>query len=144
MKTALIILIVLFNPGLQWLNNIDMARQQATVSHKRILISFSGSDWCGPCIRMKKEIFESSDFITYAAEHLILVRADFPRQKKNQPGPEQIRLNEHLAETYNPEGKFPLTLLLDEKGLILKSWNGFPGIGPEKFVMAIKQIKDAN
>jgi thioredoxin-related protein len=117
-----------------WLGDFNQATREATKSHKLILINFSGSDWCGPCIRERKEILEKEAFENYAAEHLVLVRADFPRQKKNQLSKEQTKLNEALADKYNPDGKFPYTLLVDEHGKILKQWDGFPDESPEKFV----------
>jgi len=89
---------------------------------------------------LRKEILESATFEDYASGHLVLVRADFPRQKKNQLSKEQTRLNEALADKYNADGKFPYTLLVDENGKILHSWDGFPGVTPEQFV---DQIKDA-
>jgi thioredoxin-related protein len=120
-----------------WLGDFKDAQTEAAKSHKLILINFSGSDWCGPCIRTRKEIFETAAFEGYAADHLVLVRADFPRQKKNQLSKEQTKLNEALADKYNPEGKFPYTLLVDEKGTVLKDWDGFPNVSPEKFVLQI-------
>jgi hypothetical protein len=50
---------------------------------------------------------------------------DFPRQKKNQLSKEQVKLNEALAERYNKDGKFPFTVLVNEKGVVLKTWDGF-------------------
>jgi len=123
-----------------WLGNFGIARTAAVKEHKLILINFSGSDWCGPCIRLRKEILESSDFEAYAADKLVLVRADFPRKKQTQLSPEQIKLNEALAEKYNPEGKFPFTLLVDSKGSVLKSWEGFPGVLTTQFIAAIDQF----
>lgn len=127
--------------SLIWTGNFTEAQQQAQTRHQQILINFSGSDWCGPCIRLRKEILESAAFETYAKDHLVLVRADFPRQKKNQLPPEQVKLNEALAEKYNPEGKFPYTLLVDENGKVLRSWDGYPDESPEKFVQQITSIK---
>lgn len=124
-----------------WLGDFNEAKKQAASTNKNIIINFSGSDWCGPCIRLRSEILESTTFEKYASEHLILVRADFPRQKKNQLPKEQIKLNEALAEKYNPDGKFPYTLLVDETGKILKTWDGFPDVKPEEFVSEIKLVK---
>ena len=101
------------------------------------MVNFSGSDWCGPCIRLRKEILESSTFENYAADHLVLVRADFPRQKKNQLSKEQVKRNEDLADKYNSEGKFPYTLLVNENGKILKAWDGFPNESPDQFISEI-------
>jgi thioredoxin-related protein len=123
-----------------WLGDFKAATTEASKSHKLILINFSGSDWCGPCIRLRKEILESATFENYASEHLVLVRADFPRQKKDQLSKEQTKLNEALADKYNSEGKFPYTLLVDEHGKVLKDWDGFPNESPEKFISEINTI----
>lgn len=117
-----------------WLTDFEKAKVEAAQSHKHILINFSGSDWCVPCIRMEKEIFESGNFDSYASEYLVLVRADFPRLKKHQLSKEQIKKNELLAEVYNPEGKFPLTVLTDEKGKVLKQWEGYKDEPAKEFI----------
>lgn len=142
MKPLFIIFTTLFT-SLSWLGNFKTATEEAAKSHKLIIINFSGSDWCGPCIRLRKEILESATFTDYAESHLILVRADFPRQKKNQLSKEQVKLNEALADKYNPDGKFPYTLLVDEHGKILKAWDGYPDETPEQFVNQIKPYTDA-
>lgn len=141
MKLLLITLISLLPGSLVWTSNFTEAQQKARISHQLILINFSGSDWCGPCIRLRKEILESAVFETYAKDHLILVRADFPRQKKNQLPAEQVKQNEALAEKYNPDGKFPYTLVVDENGKILKSWEAYPNESPEKFVQQITNME---
>ncbi|MGX5691307.1 thioredoxin family protein [Arcticibacter tournemirensis] len=134
---------ILFAVQLIWSADFNESRKQAQEAHKLILVNFSGSDWCGPCIRLRKEILESSEFESYAQKKLILVRADFPRQKKNQLSKEQERKNEALADMYNPEGKFPYTVLVDENGKVLKHWDGFPDLSPEQFVSQIKLVDDA-
>ncbi|RYF57724.1 MAG: DUF255 domain-containing protein [Cytophagaceae bacterium] len=127
MKSLLAFLLIL---GLanapQWQLNMEQAKTEAKTNHKFILLNFSGSDWCGPCIKLKKEVFESEAFLTYADKNLVLVRADFPRSKKNQLSPQQTTHNESLAERYNPEGQFPLTVLIDASGKELKHWVGYP------------------
>lgn len=136
----LAIYLILFTGGATWLGNFDAAKTQAAQEHKLILINFSGSDWCGPCIRLRKEILESDDFESYAASHLVLVRADFPRLKKNQLSKEQVKLNEALADKYNSQGKFPYTLLVDENGKILKEWDGYPDETATQFIKQIDGI----
>ena len=106
--------------------NFDQAKAEAAQTHKFILLNFSGSDWCGPCIKLKKDVFESAEFGQFATDHLVLVRADFPRKSKNQLDASQITHNEALAEKYNKQGKFPFTVLLDANGRVLKSWDGYP------------------
>lgn len=109
-----------------WGNNLEKALADAGPAEKLVILNFSGSDWCGPCIQLKKEVFESEEFKSFADTSLELVRADFPRQKKNQLPKEQLRYNESLAEKYNPSGKFPLTLLLSPHGKVLRTWDGYP------------------
>jgi thioredoxin-related protein len=130
--SALLPVFLFFIPD--WHHNLAEAQLIAQKEHKYILLNFSGSDWCGPCIRMKKEIFESDVFMKMANTELVLVNADFPRNKKNQPTPEQQKINDVTADKYNPLGKFPFTLLLNEKGAILGSWEGLPNETPEAFV----------
>ena len=120
-----------------WLNNLDEAKLEAKVNHKLIVLNFSGSDWCGPCIKMHKQLFESEEFKIYSKENLVLVNADFPRMKKNQPDKKQLAVNSALADKYNKEGIFPLTLLLDASGKIIKRWEGLPKVTPAEFVSQI-------
>jgi thioredoxin-related protein len=138
MHTAKVKLLVLFPVFLfftsDWHHNLTEAQMIAQKEHKYILLNFSGSDWCGPCIRMKKEIFESDAFKKMSDTELVLVNADFPRNKKNQPTPEQQKINDSTADKYNPLGKFPFTLLLNEKGAVLGSWDGLPNESPEGFI----------
>jgi thioredoxin-related protein len=110
----------------QWQLNFEQAKAEAKANNKHILLNFSGSDWCGPCIKLKKEVFESDGFLQYADKRLVLVRADFPRSAKNQLGKTQTTHNEALAERYNTEGDFPLTVLLNANGNVLKKWKGYP------------------
>ncbi|MEO8769810.1 MAG: thioredoxin family protein [Ferruginibacter sp.] len=129
-----------FNTGNEWLTDLDQAKKTAVEKNEYILLNFSGSDWCGPCMRLRKEIFESAEFKKYADEHLVLVNADFPRNKKNELSKEQQKKNDQLAEQYNPNGKFPFTILLDAQGKIVKEWDGLPDLKPGGFVNQITQI----
>lgn len=143
MKLLAIAFMAFFATSVNWLGNFDTAKTEAAQQHKLILISFSGSDWCGPCIRLRKEILESDAFENYASDHLVLVRADFPRQKKNQLSQEQVKLNDALADKYNPDGKFPYTLLVDDTGKVLFAWDGFPNQTADQFVSQVDQIVQA-
>jgi thioredoxin-related protein len=127
-----------------WQPNFEAAKKMARDKHKLILLNFSGSDWCGPCIRMRKEIFEDDRFSKMADTTLILVNADFPRNKKNQLDKLVEKQNEALADRYNPSGKFPFTLLLDASGKIINSWDGLPKENAAQFAKEIREICDAN
>jgi thioredoxin-related protein len=144
MKLLSLLLIGLFawNTSL-WQTDFEKAKAQASAQHKLLLLNFSGSDWCLPCMRLRKEIFGSEDFDRYATENLVLVNADFPRLKKNRLDKQLISQNESLAALYNKEGKFPFTVLLTPAGKILKQWDGFPGITAEEFVDEIKETTHA-
>lgn len=135
---------IIFGAGVNWLGDFNAAKTVAAQTHKLILINFSGSDWCGPCIRLRKEILESETFEGYAQDHLVLVRADFPRQKKNQLSKEQVKLNEALADKYNADGKFPYTLLVDANGKVLFEWDGFPNETAAQFVSQIEEAAQKN
>jgi thioredoxin-related protein len=127
-----------------WGTDLETAKEKAGQEHKLILLNFSGSDWCGPCIRLHNEIFETDVFKTFANDHLILVNADFPRLKKNQLSKEQQKKNDLLADKYNANGIFPYTVLLDPQGKVIKTWEGFPQVLPEQFVSQVKTLYDAH
>lgn len=127
MKILAFKFLILFFVGLsEWGDNLETALSDAKQNHKMVLLYFSGSDWCGPCIKLKQEVLETTDFQTFSNVHLNLVRADFPRMKKNQLSKEQTAYNEKLAEKYNPKGKFPLTVLINSDGKVITEWDGYP------------------
>ncbi len=121
-----------------WHNDLAEAKQTAQKEHKHILLNFSGSDWCGPCIRLHNEIFESEVFKKMADTELVLVNADFPRKKKNQLPSNQQEMNNAMADQYNSQGKFPYTLLLDANGKVLREPDGFPSMTPENFTLEVR------
>jgi len=140
MKLLVITFLMIFNISTDWLTDITLAKEIATQENKLILLNFSGSDWCAPCIKMKRDVFESEVFKHFAEENLVLLRADFPRLKKNQPAKEQVQHNEALAEKYNPHGKFPFTVLLDAKGTVIEEWDGYANQTPDVFVSELENI----
>lgn len=145
MKTGLALLLCYFmaSASAGWETDFEKAKQLAEKEHKLILLNFSGSDWCGPCIRMHDEIFENEIFKSYSKDHLVLLNADFPRLKKNQLSREQQKHNDALADRYNAKGIFPLTVLLTTDGNVLKVWEGHPGIRADEFVSQLKTVNNA-
>ena len=127
-----------------WQPDFETAKRIAREKDQLILLNFSGSDWCGPCIRLKKEIFDSEQFSHMADTTLIMVNADFPRNKKNQPDKQVQLQNEALADKYNPMGKFPFTVLLNAEGKVIASWDGLPKADAVDFTRQVKSICDAN
>lgn len=122
----------------QWLTDFKEAQKQAKEKSRNIMLSFSGSDWCMPCMQMKKDFFESSEFKNFADEKLVLINADFPRRNKKLLTPEQVTQNEALADKYNSHGEFPLTILLDPEGKVLKQWIGLPKCSVTAFIEEVK------
>ncbi len=117
----LINLFALLNMSAQnFIHNYDKAQAQATEESKTVLLLFSGSDWCKPCIKLKKTILATDEFVRFANEELVLLEADFPYKRKNKLSKEQTQHNEQLAEKYNQNGAFPKMVLLDGDGKVLE------------------------
>ncbi len=127
----------------EWGSDLEKAKQIAVKEHKFILLNFSGSDWCGPCIRMHKEIFKAEAFEKYAEKNLVLINADFPRLKKNKLSNELQKNNDRIADLYNPDGIFPLTILLTANGKLVKKWEGLPSLTSDEFVSQVKTASSA-
>ncbi len=134
------ILFVFTSASPHWLTNFNAAKEQAGKEHKYILLNFSGSDWCIPCMRLEKDIFSADVFENYAADNLVLINADFPRNNKNKLSKDEQKINDALADQYNPQGSFPFTLLLDSKGNKVKIWDGYYKEGADYFVIEIKEL----
>ena len=122
-----------------WRTDWDIAKVEAEQANKKLILVFSGSDWCIPCIKLEKEIWESPSFTQYAEQYYVLFRADFPKRKKNKL-PETIQnLNDRLASEYNSKGYFPLVVVLDAKGKV-KGHLGYEKLTPEAYIALIEQL----
>jgi thioredoxin-related protein len=121
-----------------WRTDFEKAKSDARADHKLILLKFSGSDWCLPCIRMEKEVFSKDTFTRFAARSLEMVNADFPRLKKHEVSKDVAKQNDALAAQYDKEGHFPFVLLLDADGRVLKTWDGYQGQKPETLISQIE------
>lgn len=116
----------------------DQSIQKAQTENKNILLFFSGSDWCAPCVKFKKYFVDSEEFKNFSNANLVVYNADFPRSKKNQLAKEVIAENGKLAEKYNSKGLFPMILLLNNKGEIIKKWEQLPTETLEEFITKLK------
>lgn len=116
----------------------DQSLSKAQSEHKKILLFFSGSDWCAPCVKFKKFFVETDQFKSFSNENLVIYNADFPRQKKNQLAKEIATENGKLADKYNSKGQFPMILLLTEKGEIIKKWEQLPTETLDQFIEKLK------
>ncbi|MGG8495686.1 thioredoxin family protein [Tenacibaculum sp. TC6] len=104
-----------------WEPSYEQAIQKAKEENKPVLIYFSGSDWCGPCIKLDKELFHTQKFTEYANENLILYLADFPRNKDLVTKEANIN-NKKLAKKY--KNSFPMVILIDKKEKVLGEKRG--------------------
>ncbi len=143
MKIIMLVLMILplstTENSAPWLTNYETALTKATEEGKPILLSFSGSDWCKPCIMLTREVFEDQKFKDYAQDNLVLLQADFPRLKKNKLDAEQTKQNESLAAKFNKTGEFPLVVLLSANGEVIAK-TGYQKGGAEHFIEYLKSV----
>lgn len=121
-----------------WLETLEAAKEQVADSDKLIMLYFSGSDWCRPCIQLKKAVLESDAFKAYAAENLALVMLDFPAKKKNKLSKERTSYTEALAERFNKKGSFPLIVLINSDEEVVATLGGYREESPAEYITKIK------
>ncbi|WP_396141264.1 thioredoxin family protein [Flavobacterium sp.] len=136
----LLILVSLYGQAQNWLTDFEQAKKTASEQDKNIIIVFSGSDWCAPCIKLDKNIWQSESFKNEAAKDWVLIKANFPRKKANELSKEQTEHNRKLAEKYNIEGSFPLVVILDKNGKLLGKM-GFKNVSPEEYIKMIHVLE---
>lgn len=140
-KIFLVMLLFLVTIGYsqEWKTNFETAKTEAAKQNKNILLVFSGSDWCGPCIKLDRDIWKSMEFIEFANNNLILERADFPKKKQNQLSTEIRKMNQSLAEKYNKDGMFPLVIVLDKNGKVLGK-TAYKKVSPTEYIALLKSF----
>jgi protein disulfide-isomerase len=125
-------------PEAAWLTNYEAVRARAKKERKPILADFTGSDWCGWCIKLKKEVFDTPEFREWAKENVVLLEVDFPRGKAQSE--ELKRQNKELAAKFGIRG-YPTVLFLDARGQVLGR-SGYMEGGPAAWIKhADKQLK---
>lgn len=120
-----------------WETDFEKAKARAKTENKHILMDFSGSDWCGWCIRLDKEVFSQKAFQEYAEKNLVLVLVDFPRDKSKQSD-ELKKQNDALLKQFGVRG-FPTVFILDSEGKALAK-TGYQDGGAEAYVEHIKKL----
>jgi thioredoxin-related protein len=123
----------------EWQTDLNSAMSLAAKEDKPIILVFQGSDWCAPCIRLDREVWNTESFRKYAQSHYVLLRADLPRKRANQPSQEQANKNAALAEKYNVNGIFPLVVILDKDGKLLGK-TGYINAGPEAYIKELNSF----
>ncbi len=105
-----------------WQTDYQKALAQARTQNKKVLLNFTGSDWCGWCIKLKKEVFDQPAFKDFAEKNLVLVEVDFPRSK---PLSDAVKKqNNALQKEYGIDG-FPTLVLLDSNGKLVRKSSGY-------------------
>jgi len=122
-----------------WESSFEEALSISQGNNKPIVLVFAGSDWCAPCIKMERDIWQSKAFVSYSNEHYILYKADFPRKKANQLPPDIKEQNKILAELYNPKGHFPLVAVLNSKAEVLGN-TGFKKLSPNQYISLLNSF----
>ncbi|MEI6871111.1 MAG: thioredoxin family protein [Verrucomicrobiota bacterium] len=107
-------------PG--WTENFDQAQKKASAEQKPMLLDFTGSDWCGWCIKIDKEVFAKPEFKSFSEKSLVLVELDFP-QGKTLPDAVKAQ-NSDLQRKFKVNG-YPTLVLLSPAGKEITRWEGF-------------------
>ena len=123
-----------------WLTDLAQAQAQAKAGHKIVLLDFTGSDWCGWCIKFKKEVLETPEFLSYAAKNVVLVEVDFPNKKPQSA--DLKNANASLKNKYDVHG-YPTLLVLDQNGKEIGRQVGYAPGGAAAFITKLEGFKTA-
>jgi protein disulfide-isomerase len=123
----------------EWMTDLAKAQEKAKEEKKLVLVDFTGSDWCPPCIQLHKNVFSSSEFKEFAKKNLVLVEIDFPRRKE-QPEPLK-KANRELAKKYEIDG-YPTVIVFDSNGKQVKRTVGNTGMSAKDYVADLAKLKD--
>jgi thioredoxin-related protein len=119
-----------------WVTDYKKAQEAAKAGKKLMLLDFTGSDWCGWCMKLDKEVFSTPEFQNYASRNLILVKLDFPRRR---PQTEALKKqNEQLAQKYGIQG-FPTIIVLNGQGEKVGEL-GYTDGGPSPFLAKLETL----
>jgi len=124
-----------------WETNLETAKSKASQEGKNILLVFSGSDWCIPCMKLEREIWESDAFKKDSEEHFVLLKADFPKRKAHELSKEQQEKNNQLAEVYNKNGLFPEVVILNKDGKVLAT-TGYKNLQPKEYIAMLHSLEN--
>ena len=120
-----------------WDDDYEKALAKAKTEKKMVLLDFTGSDWCGWCIKLDKEVFGKQEFKTYAKENLVLVEVDFPQDKRQTKKLKEQ--NEKLQAQYGVSG-YPTIIILNSEGT-KEGELGYMAGGPKAFIAELDKLK---
>jgi protein disulfide-isomerase len=121
-----------------WLTDLDEAKKVAIKENKPILVDFTGSDWCGYCIKLHAEVFDKPEFEAFAKNY-VLVELDYPNKKPQTP--EVKAKNREIQQKFAVSG-FPTILLIDaQSGEAYGRESGYgPGTGPKAYLEKLSKF----
>ena len=122
--------------ALDWETDFEIASLTTKASGKYMLLDFSGSDWCGWCKKLEKEVFSQDAFKDFAEKNLVCVLVDFPQKKKQTRGLKQR--NRDLATKYGIQG-YPTIIILSPDGKPVGKTGYLQG-GSSKYVQHLNEI----
>ena len=121
-----------------WGEDFAAAQKAAATGDKYILLAFSGSDWCGWCVKMDKDIYSDKKFVRAAKKDFELVLIDSP-QDKGILSPLAKKQNPGLVKKYRIRG-FPCSILVHPDGTEVKRFSGYQRGGPEAFLEKLEEV----
>lgn len=121
-----------------WIADFDKAVEVATAQKKDLLVDFTGSDWCGWCIRLHEEVFAHDSFLQGVQKNFVLVALDFPRGDEAKAKVPNAERNQELAGKYGVQG-FPTVLLMTPAGDVFGR-TGYAEGGPEKYLASVNDM----
>lgn len=137
---TLMLLVVASVYSQNWKADFEDAKATAAKENKNIVLVFSGSDWCAPCIKLDKVVWQSEEFKKEAEKNWVTYKADFPKKKANILAPELTEANKKLAEKYNKNGSFPLVVLLDPSGKVI-GMTGFKNVSAADYITLLHSFE---
>ena len=142
LRRALVVVISLGLPAFTlaandtWMSDLDAAKTKAAKEHRPLLLEFTGSKWCGPCIALHADVLTKPEFAAFSRD-FVLVALDYPTLAERAP--EKVRANPELArlmaikEKYEAPG-FPTVILFDAGGKQVAKIVGYRGEGPKTYL----------
>ena len=119
----------------EWTTSYEEALKLAKLSGRPMAIWFTGSDWCGWCVKLDKEVFKTDKFRAWSGKNLILLCCDFPR--RTTLAPDLQKQNDALKTKYPIDG-YPTIVVIDVKGREL--WRGgYLEGGPDAWIAKCKE-----
>lgn len=106
----------------EWMTDLEAAKAKAAAENKAVLVDFTGSDWCGWCIRLRKQVLDTPAFETYAKDKFVLMEVDVPQNPKFDQ--KLLQRNRQICDQYNVSG-FPTILVITPKGDVVGGFSGY-------------------